>query len=346
MKQLDVKIMDLEKFPRVHLANLPTPLESLSRFSKAIGGGPKLFIKRDDETGLATGGNKVRKLEFLLADAIKKGADVILTMGASFSNHCRMTAAAACKLGLDCTLALTGEEPAKYEGNLFLSELFNADLRFFPPSSTEPASEFQDRILQEVADDLREHGRTPYVIPVGGAAPLGEIGYVLAVKEIQEQASELGVHFDYIVVCKGSGGTMAGLIVGANYFQVETTVMGFSDSPPSELFDANFVAHLTNQIAELIESDFRVTPDELSIFYEYAGPGYNIPTTECARVIKLMAQTEGILLEPVYTGKTMAGLVNLIKKRTLTEEDTVLFVHTGGLPGLFREAQRIKQMLD
>ena len=139
---------------------------------------------------------------------------------------------------------------------------------------------------------------------------------------------------------------MAGLIVGTKYFQVETTVMGFSDSPPSELYDANFVAHLTNQIAALIESDVRVSPEELSIFYKYAGTGYAIPTIECAKMIKLMARTEGILLEPVYTAKTMVGLVDLITNGTLTKEDTVLFMHTGGLPGLFREAQRIKQMLD
>lgn len=346
MQLSDVKTMDLEKFPRVKIAHLPTPLEPLPRFSKAIGGGPKLFIKRDDETGLATGGNKVRKLEFLLADAMEKGADVILTMGAPFSNHCRMTAAACSKLGLDCTLALTGEEPAQYVGNVFLSELFGADLRFFPPTPTESASEFRKRIFEEVTEDLVAEGRTPYVIPVGGATPLGELGYVLAVKEIQEQARELDVHFDHIAVCKGSGGTMAGLIVGANYYQLETTVMGFSDSPPSELFDANFVARLTNQIAELIELDFRVSPEDLSIYYEYAGTGYNIPTTECARVIKLMAQTEGILLEPVYTGKTMAGIVGLSEKGILTEENTVLFMHTGGLPGLFREAHRIKQLFE
>lgn len=336
--------MALEKLPRVKLANLPTPMESLSRFSESIGGGPKLFIKRDDLTGLATGGNKVRKLEFLLADALEKRADVILTMGAPFSNHARITAAAACKLGLDCTLILTGEEPAEYEGNLFLDELFGADLRFFPSPSTEPLLEYRARILQEVVDDLRKQGRTPYAIPVGGATPMAEVGYVLAFKEIQEQAEALGIHFDYIIVCKGSGGTMAGLVIGAKHFQADTKIMGFSDTPQTH-YDAQWVTQLANQIAELIETDIRVSSNELSIFWEYAGEDYGIPTKEGVNMIKLMAQTEGILLEPVYTAKTMAGLVDLIQKGTLTEDDTVLFLHTGGIPGLFQDAKRVRQIL-
>lgn len=339
--------MAFEKLPRVKLANLPTPVEPLPRFSEAIGGGPQIYIKRDDETGLATGGNKARKLEFLLADALEKRADVVITTGATISNHARMTVAGARKLGLDCTLILFGEESDEYEGNLFLDELFGADIRIYPPAaSPEERPQYTERVFQEVIDDLKDKGRTPYVIPTGGATALGEVGYVYAVKEIQDQARAMGIQFDYIFVAKGSGGTMAGLVLGTKYFQTDMQVIGIGVSPKEGTpFDEDWVAQLVNQTAELLETDIRVSPEELSIYWDYGGEGYGIPTPEGAKMIQLLAQTEGILLEPVYTSKTMAGLVDLVQKGTLTKDHTVLFVHTGGLPCLLQDAARLRKML-
>ncbi len=320
--------LSLDRFSRVNLANLPTPLESLPRFSKKIGGGVNLFIKRDDQTGLATGGNKARKLEFLLADALKKKADTVITAGAPISNHARMTASAARKLGLDALLVLIG-----------------AELRFFPSPKAEPLA-YINRIYQEVSDELINRGRTPYVIPEGGSTALGELGYVQAVKEIKDQAETMGLHFDYIVVAKGSGGTMAGLVLGTKYYKLNTQVLGIAVSPrKTTTADLPRIAQLVNEASELIESDIKVSTDDISIYWDYTGEEYGIPTIECTKMIHLLAQTEGILLDPTYTAKTMAGFVDLLQKGYLTDNPTVLFIHTGGIPSLFQFSGQLRSIL-
>ncbi len=337
--------MSLDRFSRVNLANLPTPLESLPRFSKMIGGGVNLYIKRDDQTGLATGGNKARKLDFLLADALLKKADTVITAGAPISNHTRMTVSAARKLGLDALLVLIGDEPAEYEGNLFLDELFGAELRFFPSPKAEPLA-YINNIYREVSEELIKRGRTPYVIPEGGSTALGELGYVHAVKEIKDQAETMGIHFDYIVVAKGSGGTMAGLVLGTKYYKLNTQVLGIAVSPrKTTTADLPRIAQLVNEASELIESDIKVSTDDISIYWDYTGEEYGIPTIECTKMIQLLAQTEGILLDPTYTAKTMAGFVDLLQKGYLTDNPTVLFIHTGGIPSLFQFSGQLRSIL-
>jgi D-cysteine desulfhydrase family pyridoxal phosphate-dependent enzyme len=317
---------------RYHLAQLPTPLQPMDGLSAALGG-PRLWIKRDDQTGLATGGNKTRKLEFLLADAQSKGADVILTVGSVQSNHCRQTAAAAARANLRCVLVLRGHPPARetWTGNLLLDQILGAQILWAgdqdPLLALEAAAEAEGRAAC-----------TPYVIPYGGSNPIGAGAYALAFDELWQQTRSLGVHFDRIVFASSSGGTQAGLVVGARACRYGGQVLGISvDKTRGHLCDV--VSSLLPATAEQLGLDLTFDAGDVTVNDGYVGGGYAVLTTTEREAVHLVAQREGILLDPVYTGKAMAGLFDLVRRGEVGAEETVLFWHTGGTPALFAYAQ-------
>lgn len=325
--------MLLEKLPRISLAYLPTPLDDMTHLSKVLGG-PRILIKRDDLTGLALGGNKLRKLEYLLAEAQEKGADIIITSGSSQTNHGVQTAAAAGKLGMKTILVLLKGMHPETQGNLLLANLIGADII---------AIENGDHVnetIEKLANDLRKKGHKPYIVPVGGTSPLGAVGYVNAVKEICQQLDEKRITANYIFASAGTQGTMTGLSVGAKYFRAPFKVIGISNRLNKEEL-ANNIAKLSNETAKLLEMDLTFSPSEITIYDEYVGGGYGIPTSQGIAAIRLVAQTEGIILDPVYTGKVMSGIIDLSRKGILTSEDTVIFVHTGGTGAIFAYAEEL-----
>ena len=319
--------MLLEKLPRITLGFLPTPLEEASRLSAKLGG-PRIFIKRDDLTGLALGGNKVRKLEFMMADAKQKGADVIITTGSSQSNHACLTAAAARILGMDSILVLEKGVHIETQGNLLLDNLFGAEVKLVDDSTLIP------KIMKEVAADLRSKGRNPYLIPRGASCPLGAVGYVNAVAEICEQLDKQELNVQYLIAAAGSCGTMVGLTVGTKYFQAPFQLIGISTKLRKEELTAK-ISSMANGTAQLLDMNLTFTPDETTIYDEYVGKGYGIPTQQAIEAIKLLAHTQAVILEPVYTGKTLAGLIDLIRQGRFTSKDTIIFLHTGGAPSVF-----------
>ena len=320
---------DLHSFPRLELAHLPTPLEPAPRLGAALGL-PQLWVKRDDCTGLALGGNKARKLEYLLADARACDADVVFTTGGIQSNHARMTAAAACRLGMQSVLFLCDAEPAPAQGNLLLDRLFGAEVRFIPGLTL---LEMEQR-MEAAAAELRERGRRPYIIPVGGSTPLGCLGYVRAVEELARQAEEQRLRVDAMVVAAGSTGTLAGVMLGARLFLPEARILGVSVSPRAEPGKRR-CAGIIAGAAELLGIDWRPAPSEIPIWDDWLGEDYGVPTPAGQAAIYLAARSEGYLLDPVYTGKAMAGMQGLAERGELRPEETVVFWHTGGAPALF-----------
>ena len=312
-------------FPSIPLSLLPTPLYKLENLSRETG--KNLYIKRDDMTGVALGGNKVRKLEFLLADARAKGADVVLTAGGPQSNHAMLTAACAAKLGMSAILVLK-KRGVLSGGNLILDEIFGAEVRFVDTDSYDGVYAEMERIMA----DLRAQGHTPYFIPVGGSVPLGCLGYVNCAKEIANQAEDLGVDFDIIVSATGSGGTYAGLTLGAKLFLPGTVSVGIGvcDDP----FEA-ISLDLMRETAALLEADVPVEAADIHIHY-HIGPGYAIPSPEGAAAVRRLARTEGILVDPVYTGKALAGFFQLLEEDSaFRDAENILFLHTGGAGALF-----------
>jgi D-cysteine desulfhydrase len=327
--------MHIDKLPRFPLAQLPTPVEKLERLSRALGG-PELLIKRDDQTGLALGGNKARKLEFLVGQALSSGADTLVTAGAGQSNHCRQTAAAAAKAGLKCELILNGDEPAQREGNLLLNELLGAREHWIARSQ-------RAEKLREIPDTLRAQGRKPYVIGVGGSNGVGATGYVVAMLELMEQlrANKQGV--DHVVFGSSSGGTQAGLVVGARAAGFKGQLHGLSiDKGDLELESyEEEVAQIANECAEYIGLNERFDWPDIKVVYGYLGEGYGVVGDLEREAIRLMARSEGIILDPVYAGRAFGALVDLIRKNVFRKEETVLFWHTGGAPALFAYAKEL-----
>lgn len=312
----------LNTVPRVRIANLPTPVEALPRLSAALGG-PRLLVKRDDLTGLAFGGNKTRKLEFVLADAQAGGARTLVTVGAAQSNHCRQTAALAARMGLRCILVLSGQPPDKANGNLLLDQLFGAEIVW---TSYEKRSE----ALQYAFDVAWEEGRRPYLIPLGASNPLGALGYAAAFEELRQQ----GVEPDWLVVASSSGGTQAGLVLGAKLANWQGHVLGISiDEPEHDLKET--VAFLASQASERIGQPIRIRPDEVRVNADYLGDGYGVLGQPEKEAIRLFARNEGLLLDPVYTSRAAAGLIDLSRQKFFGADETVLFWHTGGTPALF-----------
>ena len=317
-----------DRLPRISLAHLPTPLEPLPRLSAALGG-PQLWIKRDDQTGLATGGNKARKLEFLVAEALAQGATTLITAGAPQSNHARQTAAAAAKCGLRAILVLGGGPPtqSRHGGNALLDRLLGADIRW---------TEGRDRaeVMAAVAEEERAAGRHPYVVPYGGSNPVGASGYVAALEELAAQAAERSLLMDHVVFATSSGGTQAGLCVAAKALDFPAQIVGISVDKPAGELQATLVALATDTAAHL-GLDLSFAPEEFSVHDEYCGAGYGTVGEQEKEAIRLLAQTEGVLVDPVYTGRALAGLIDLIGWGTFDHTETVCFWHTGGTAGLF-----------
>ena len=324
-----------QRFP---LAQLPTPLHRLERLSAALAG-PDIWIKRDDQTGLATGGNKTRKLEFLIGAALAQGADIVLTAGAQQSNHCRQTAAAASRAGIGCLLVLAGDEPPRqrWTGNLLLDDLLGARIWWAGEKSPLEA-------LDDAAEAERAAGRSPYVIPYGGSNETGAAAYALAFQEMWDQVDELSQQepfgFERIVFASSSGGTQAGLIVGAKSCGFAGQVLGISVDKTGGHLRETVQALLDPTAARLgLALDFG--PQDIQINDECLGGGYGVLTPAEREAIRLVARLEGILLDPVYTGKAMAGLLGLIRRGEIGPGERVLFWHTGGIPALFAYAPEL-----
>jgi L-cysteate sulfo-lyase len=318
--------------PRVSLGFFPTPLEELPRLTKALGG-PRLFIKRDDQTGLAGGGNKTRKLEFSVADALRQGADTLITMGGVQSNHCRQTAAAAARYGLRCILVLRGQAPAAWNGNLLLDRLLGAEVVF-------SGDRTREAVAEEVGRAQAAAGRKPYLIPVGASNDVGAAGFAAAVEELQGQLHNYRLRVDRVAFASSSFGTQAGLCVGAKAIGFTPQLAAIAiDCPKSELQAE--VAKLSASTAQRLGVRVTVTPEEVVAYDDYLGAGYAIMGAPEAEAISLVAQTEGILLDPVYTGRAMAGVIDLIRKGIFGRDETIVFWHTGGSAALFAYADQL-----
>ncbi|RJP49846.1 MAG: D-cysteine desulfhydrase family protein [Anaerolineaceae bacterium] len=315
----------MTNIPRLNFAHLPTPIEELSNLSKALDG-PRLLVKRDDQTGLAFGGNKTRKLEFLVAEAREQGAKTLISAGAIQSNHCRQTVAAAARFGFDCTLVLTGERPKQASANFLLDQLFGAEI------ITVADRKDRDRILQETFDEAAAAGRKPYLVPYGGSSPTGAMGYTFAMEEFMQQ----NVHADWIVFGTSSGGTHAGLVLGQRKFAFKGRVLGISIDEPEEKLKTH-VSELASLASEKLGERINFTRDDVLANEDYCQAGYGVFGAGEREAIKLFASHEGLLLDPVYTGRAAAGMIDLIRKGFFKKDETVLFWHTGGQPALFAE---------
>lgn len=325
--------MHFSRFPRVHLAHLPTALEPMDRLSKELGG-PRIWIKRDDCTGMSTGGNKTRKLEFLMAEAQEQGADLVITQGATQSNHARQTAACAARLGIDCHILLedrTGSNDPNYNenGNVFLDFLHGATAEKRPGSGLDMNAE-----MEAVAEKFRAEGRTVYTIPGGGSNPTGALGYANAAMELVTQANAMDLRIDRIVHATGSAGTQAGLVVGLKAINANIPLLGIGVRAPKLKQEEN-VFNLAVKTAEKLGCPGVVARADVEANTDYVGDGYGIPTKDGLAAIEMFARLEGILLDPVYSGKGAAGLIDLVRKGTFAGDENIVFLHTGGGVALF-----------
>lgn len=324
--------MHLSRFYRLRFAHLPTPLEPLKRLSKYLGG-PNLWIKRDDCTGLSTGGNKTRKLEFLMADALERGADTVITQGATQSNHARQTAAIAAKLGLDCHILLedrTGSTASayNYNGNVFLNQLHGASLCVRSGGADMNAE------MEALALRLRGDGQCPYIIPGGGSNEVGALGYVNAALELLTQAHDQRLRVDRVVHATGSAGTQAGLVTGLSGSNSGIPVLGIGVRAPKAKQEENVYA-LARRTAERLGVGDAVARENVVATCDYVGEGYGIPTEGMVEAVGLLGRLEAIVLDPVYSGKGMAGLIDLVRRGHFESDENVVFVHTGGNAALF-----------
>jgi D-cysteine desulfhydrase family pyridoxal phosphate-dependent enzyme len=311
--------------PRLHFAHLPTPIEELPRLSAALGG-PRIVVKRDDQTGLAFGGNKTRKLEFLVGEAQVQEARVLISAGAIQSNHCRQTAAAAAKFGMQCILILSGDAPKTPSANLLLDHLFGAEI--VPVTNRKD----RDRMLSETYDKAAKEGRKPYLVPYGGSSPTGALGYAFAVEELLGQ----GIKTDWIVFATSSGGTQAGLVLGKRVFGYPGKILGISIDESESWLKTN-VSELATKASDKLGKRIDISQSDILANDEYCKAGYGIMTEAEREAIHLFASTEGLLLDPVYTGRAAAGFIDLVRKGFFNRNETVLFLHTGGQPALFAE---------
>jgi D-cysteine desulfhydrase len=310
---------------RLRFAHLPTPVEELPRLSKALGG-PRLLVKRDDQTGLAFGGNKTRKLEFLVAEAMEQHADTLISAGAFQSNHCRQTAAAAARFGLECVLVLTGENPKNASANLLLDHLFGARIVAVADRKD------RDRVLRETSEEVTSMGGRPYLVPYGGSSPTGAIGYAYAVEEMLQQ----NVEPDWVIFGTSSGGTHAGLVLGQRAYGYAGRILGISIDEPVEWIRSR-VSALASEASTKLGARLEFSESDVLANADYCTAGYGIVTSAELEAISLFARTEGLLLDPVYTGRAAAGLIDLIRRGHFTSKETVLFWHTGGQPALFAD---------
>ena len=324
--------MDLSVFPRVKLCQAPTPLEFLPRLTQALGG-PQIWMKRDDLTGMGLGGNKVRKLEFLMGEAMDRKADHVVTQGAVQSNHVRQTAAVAAKLGLRCTAVLehrieTNELNYLENGNVLLDRLFGCEIQYRPGGADMQAA------IDEVGQQLQANGQQPYVIPGGGSNSTGALGYAAVAQELVEQIEEQGLNVSRILHATGSAGTQAGLVAGLVAMGSDVPVLGIGVRAPKPRQEEN-VHKLADATARRLGVMDGVPRDRVEANCDYVGPGYGRPTPGMTEALRLVASCEGIVLDPVYSGKGMAGLIDLVRTGKIGPEETIVFLHTGGATGLF-----------
>ncbi len=322
----------MARFPKVRLGHFPTPLEPMDRLSEKLGG-PRLWVKRDDCTGLSSGGNKTRKLEYLMADAQKHGADTIITQGATQSNHARQTTAAAAKLGMECHILLedrTGSNDPSYilNGNVLLDQLHGATI------SKRGGGTDMNAEMQALAETLLAEGRTPYVIPGGGSNAIGALGYVNCARELAEQAAGTGLRIDALVHATGSSGTQAGLVTGLAAIQSDIHLLGIGVRAPQEKQE-QMVFDLAQKTADHLGTGQIIQRSAVRANCDYVGPGYGLPTDGMISALKLLAQTEGLLFDPVYSGKGLDGLIDQVQKGYFDGMDNVVFLHTGGSAALF-----------
>jgi D-cysteine desulfhydrase family pyridoxal phosphate-dependent enzyme len=308
--------------PRLRFANLPTPVETMPRLSTLLNG-PRLLIKRDDLTGLALGGNKTRKLEFLIAEAQAGGANTLITAGAVQSNHCRQTAAAAARFGMRCVLVLAGDQPAQPSGNYLLDKLLGAEAVF-------TTREQRDAELKRVFDALWAAGQRPYLVPYGGSNTTGALAYAFAVQELLEQ----GHQPEWIIFPSSSGGTQAGLVLGARRFGYRGRILGISVDEPADVLQAR-VAALATDASDKLGDKMVFKPEDILVNADYVGGGYGVMSELEKEAIRLFAANEGLLLDPVYTGRAAGGMIDLIRRGFFAPDETILFWHTGGTPALF-----------
>lgn len=346
--------MGYETFPRTRLAYLPTPLEELIRFREKVGG-PRVFLKRDDLNGLGLGGNKLRKLEFLLGDALSKGSDVIITSGDGQTNHGRLTAAACAKLGLECYLVITSDPTETFECNQVLQYLFGAKEVYADVNQSVPEEMLtKERLrageekIEALVQKLKEAGKKPYVIPRGGRSLFSTASYCCAmVEEVKPQMDALQIKPDYIISPCATSSTMTGISLGNKVSEINAEIIGIALSRSveegKEMLEEEF-----NADAEAMGYPYKMMPENAHILGEYIGEGYGIPTESGMETIKLMAETEGIILDPTYTGKTISAYVDLVRKGFFKKDDVVLIFHTGGTPLIFQQkiSERIKRMKD
>jgi D-cysteine desulfhydrase len=321
-----------DRLPRIALGFFPTPLEEMPRLTQVLGG-PRLFIKRDDQTGLATGGNKTRKLEFAVAEAMRQGADTLITVGGVQSNHCRQTAAAAARCGVRCIVVLRGHAPAAWNGNVLLDHLLGAQLVF-------SGSRTREQVAEEVAREQQAAGRHPVIIPVGASNEVGAVGFVAAMEELDSQLAERRLHVDRVVFASSSFGTQAGLCVGAKAVGFRGQIAAIAiDSHCKELQKG--VAEIAAPTIRRLGLNLALAPDEVIAYDGYLGTGYAIMGEPEREAISLVARTEGILLDPVYTGRAMAGLIDLVRNGEFGKDETIVFWHTGGSAALFAYADQL-----
>ncbi|ALF60840.1 cysteine desulfhydrase [Psychrobacter urativorans] len=333
MKNADINYADL---PRELLGFFPTPLIELTKLSQKLDG-PKIFMKRDDNTGLALGGNKTRKLEYIIGDALAQGADTIITAGAAQSNHCRQTAAAAASLGLECHLVLGGQEPNHANGNLLLDKIFGCHIHW-------AGSNRKGEDIPKIVEQLKKEGKKPYIVPYGGSNERGALAFVEAFRELESQRQSMNISLTHIIFASSSGGTHAGLMLGNKIFNTAYQIVGINidkgetDKVP---FDQYIVA-LANSTATLIGAEYDFSASDLILNSDYVGEGYGVIGTLENEAIAMTAQTEGILVDPVYTGRAMGGLIDMIRSGKIKKTDSVLFWHTGGAPALFAYADNLE----
>ncbi|HOI30770.1 MAG TPA: D-cysteine desulfhydrase family protein [Melioribacteraceae bacterium] len=322
--------MKIKELPRTKLGFFPTPLHELKRITSYFNG-PRIFIKRDDLTGLAFGGNKTRKLEYLIADAISNGFDTVITGGAEQSNHCRQTAAAAAASGLDCHLVLGGKDPEKPTGNILIDKLLGVKIHW--------TGEFRKgEKIPEIAEQLRIAGKRPYIIPYGGSNPIGVYGFIEAMNEIGSQMNDMNIHFDHIVFASSSGGTHAGIVLGNEIYKTGSNLIGIEiDKAEDEGPYIIRLLKLLNQTSEFTGLNKFFGKQELILKNEYLGDGYGVVGDLERKAIRLLAEKEGILVDPVYTGRTFGGLIDMLEKKIFSRNENILFWHSGGTPSLFAD---------
>ena len=325
--------MDFTKFPRRGYLQGQTPIEPMKNLSKALGGEVNLFVKRDDLLPGASGGNKTRKLDFCIADAMEKGADTLITCGAVQSNHCRLTASWAAKEGLDCHLILEERVKGSYKedgsGNNFLFELLGVKTKKVVAAGSDMMAE-----MEKTLEELKAAGKKPYIIPGGASNPIGAMGYAACAEEMMDQLNTMGLTIDHVVVPSGSAGTHAGMVVGMTGTNTGIPVAGINVSRTKEVQE-EIVHGLCEKTAELLGVKGGVAREDVVCYGDYVGPGYSLPTEGMVEAVKLFASEEAILLDPVYTGKVAAGLIDLVRKGAFPKGANVLFLHTGGSPALY-----------